>query len=65
MFPSVRAAVSTFLPEDSELRVSAEITFFFFFPLFLNLFFISVSLLSPGRSVVSIKAMFSVSKPAG
>lgn len=31
MFPSVRAAVSTFLPEDSELRVSAEITFFFFF----------------------------------
>lgn len=64
MFPSVRAAVSTFLPEDSELRVSAEITFFFS-PLFLNLFFISVSLLSPGRSVISIKAKFSVSKPAG
>lgn len=64
MFPSVRAAVSTFLPEDSELRVSAEITLFFF-SLFLNLFFISVSLLSPGRSVISIKAKFSVSKPAG
>lgn len=34
MFPSVRADVSTFLPEDSELRVSAEITFFFFSPTF-------------------------------
>lgn len=30
MFQSVRADVSIFLPEDSELRVSAEITFFFF-----------------------------------